>query len=100
MSIQKPNEQLDYLVDSGFQRVNKGFVLSFKDNAQRTRHTVYFLPKVEIKDNNVMIDGQNVFHQPVKNDMSTYDNVQKNTIDQGDDCTTGYFLYYLYVKRR
>ena len=47
-----------------------------------------------------MIDGQNVFHQPVKNDMSTYDNVQKNMIDQGDDCTTGYFLYYLYVKRR
>ena len=30
-----------------------------------------FLPKVEIKDYNFMIDGQNLFDQPVKNDLRT-----------------------------
>ena len=32
-----------------------------------------------------MIDGENVFHQPVKNDLRTYDNIQKIAIVQGDD---------------
>ena len=36
-------------------------------------HKGYYLPKVEIKDYNVRIDGKNVFDQPVKNDMRTYD---------------------------
>ena len=29
-----------------------------------------------------MIDGRNVFDQPVKNDLITYDNVRKITIGQ------------------
>ena len=32
-----------------------------------------------------MIDGENVFYQPVKNDLRTYDNIQKIAIVQGDD---------------
>ena len=32
-----------------------------------------------------MIDGQNVFDQPVKNDLRTYNNIQKIAIGQGDD---------------
>ena len=36
-----------------------------------------FLPTVEIKDYDVMIDGKNVFDQPVKNDRILYDNVRK-----------------------
>ena len=31
-----------------------------------------------------MIDWQNIFGQPVKNDLRTYDNVRKFTICQGD----------------
>ena len=34
-----------------------------------------------------MIDEQNVFDQPVKNDL-TYDNIWKIPIDQEDDDTT------------
>ena len=52
-------------------------------------HTGYFVPKVEIKDYNVMADGQNFFDQPVKNDLRTYDNVRKITIGQEDDYLTG-----------
>ena len=32
-----------------------------------------------------MIDGKNVFDQPVKNDKITYENIRKITIGQGDD---------------
>ena len=43
-----------------------------------------------------MIDGQNVFDQPVKNDLRTYENVRNDY--QGDDYTTGCPLDYPYFK--
>ena len=57
-----------------------------------------FLLKVEMKDYNVMMDGRNVFDQPVKNDKITYDNNRKIATGQEDDCTTGCLLDYLYFK--
>ena len=48
------------------QGINRLFVLSFENNDDRKGHTGYFFPKVEIKDCNVMIDGKNVFDQPLK----------------------------------
>ena len=32
-----------------------------------------------------MIDGQNCFYQPVKNDLRTYDTIQKTATGHGDD---------------
>ena len=46
-----------------------------------------------------MIDGKNVFDQPVKNDKVTYENIRKITIGQGDDYTTGCLLGYTYFKK-
>ena len=58
-----------------FSMVNRRFVLSFEDDADRnSTHNGYFLPKVEVKDYNVMINGKNFFDQSVKNDWITYDN--------------------------
>ena len=51
-----------------------------------------------MKDYNVMIDGRNVFDQPIKNDKITYDNNRKIATGQEDDCTTGCLLDYLYFK--
>ena len=56
-ATQNWNQYLDYLIDPSFQGVNRLLVLSFEDNPHRTRHTGCFLPKLEIKDYNVMIDG-------------------------------------------
>ena len=39
------------------------------------QHTRYFLPKVEMKDYNALIDGKNFFDQPVKNYLRTYENI-------------------------
>ena len=41
-----------------------------------------------------MIDGQNFFHQPVKNDLRTFDNIRKIVIGLGNYYTTGYMLDY------
>ena len=53
------NRYLNYLINPSFQGVNRLFVLSFDDENDRTSHSTYYLPKVEIKDFNVMIDGRN-----------------------------------------
>ena len=45
-----------------------------------------------------MIDGQNVFDQPVKSDLITYDNIRKIATGQGDDYATGFLLDYNYFK--
>ena len=68
------------------------FVLSFEDNGHQVRHTGYFLPIVEIKYYQVMIDKQNFFDQSVKNDLTTNDDVKKTMI--GDHHITGGLLYY------
>ena len=47
---------LNHLVEPSFQGVNRLFVLLFEDDAQRTTNKRYYLPNVEIKDYNVMID--------------------------------------------
>ena len=41
-----------------------------------------------------MIYGQNIFDQPVKNNLRTYNSIQKITTRQGDDYTTGCLLGY------
>ena len=95
---QAPNPYLGFLIDSSFQGVNRLFVLSF-ENKDDTLQRKYYLPIVEIKDYDVMIDGQNFFDQPVKNDFKTYDIIQKIGIGEGDDYTTGCLLEYIYFKK-
>ena len=56
---------LNHLVNPGFQGVNILFLLSFENKDDRTAHSTYYLPKIEIKDYNVIIDGRNFFDQPI-----------------------------------
>ena len=46
-----------------------------------------------------MIDGRNIFDQPIKNHLKIYDNIRKITTGQGDDCTAECLLDYPYFKR-
>ena len=55
------NRYLNYLINPSFQEVNRFFVLSFENENDRTSHSTYYLPKVELKDYNVMIDGKIFF---------------------------------------
>ena len=92
------NPNLNHLVEPSFQGINRFFVLEFENDTQRTSHSDYYLPNVEIKNYNIMINGENVFDQPVKNNKVTYENIRKIATGQGDDCTTGCLLDYPYFK--
>ena len=90
------NQNLNYLVEPSFQGVNRLFVLAFENDTQRTTHNAYYLPNVEIKDYNIMINGENFFDQPEKNNKVTYENIRKIAAGQEDDYTTGCLLDYSY----
>ena len=90
------NANLNYLVEPSFQEINRLFVLAFEGDTQRTSYSGYYLPNVEIKDYNIMINGENFFDQPIKNNKVTYENIRKIATGQGDDYTTGCLLDYSY----
>ena len=90
------NPNLNHLVEPSFQGVNRIFILGFENDTQRTSFSGYYLPNVEIKDYNIMINGENFFDQPIKNNKLTYENIRKIATGQGDDYTTGCLLDYSY----
>ena len=71
------NPNLNYLVEPSFQGVNRLFVLAFGNDAQRAASDPYYLPTVQIKDYNIMINRKNFFDQPIKNSNVTYENIRK-----------------------
>ena len=90
---------MNHLIEPSFQGINRLFVLAFENDAQRTSNKRYYIPNVEIKDYNVMIDGKNFFDQPIKDNKVTYENIRKITTGQGYDYTTGCLLDYIYFKK-
>ena len=90
------NPNLNDLVEPSFQGVNRLFVLAFENDNHRISTKRYYLPLVEIKDDNIMINGENVFDKPIKNNKVTYENIRKVATGQGDDYTTGCLLDYPY----
>ena len=74
------------------------FVIAFGTENQRTSKKGYYLPNIEIKDYNVMIDGKNFFDQPINSNLKTYDNIRKISVGKGDDYTTVCLLDYTYLK--
>ena len=83
--INKPTFR--FLIDPSFLGVNRLFVLSFENETT-------YLPTREIKNYNVMVDGQKFFDQPIRNNLTTYDNIGKISTGQGDDYTTYCLLDY------
>ena len=71
------NPNLNHLIEPSLQGVNRLFVLAFEDDAQRTSCEHYYLPDVEIKDYNIMINGENFLDQPIKNNKLTYENIRE-----------------------
>ena len=57
MSNQTKNNNLNYLIDLTFTNVNRFFVLSYKNEENRTSFSKCYIPEVEIKEFNVLIDG-------------------------------------------
>ena len=82
MTIQNNNNNLNYLIDLTFTNVNRLFVLSFErieeDDIKkdcRDSFSHYYVPKVQIKDFNVLIDGKRFFDLPVKSEEEAYEKI-------------------------
>ena len=102
MTIQNNNNNLNYLIDLTFTNVNRLFVLSYerieKDKIKkdyRDSFSHYYVPKVQIKDFNVLIDGKRFSDLPIKNEEEAYEKI----IDMSNnDYTTGNLLDFAYYK--
>ena len=66
--------------------------MGIKDNKK------YFLPRGEIKNYNVLINGRNFFDQPINDLIGQYDENRKVSTGYDDDFTTGCLLDYAYFK--
>ena len=62
----KPDD-LNYLINPRFNKVNRLFVLSFKYEEGRTCFSKYYTPKVKTKGYYILIDVKSSFDVPVKN---------------------------------
>ena len=97
MTNQTKTNNLNYLIDPTFNKVNRLFVLSFENEEDRTSFSKYYVPKVEIKDFNVLIDGKSFFDVPVKNKEEAYEKIM--SISKNNDYTTGNLLDYEYFSK-
>ena len=100
MTIQSNNYNLNYLIDSTFTKVNRLFVLSLARNDEgdhRDSFQNYYLPNVEGKDFNVLIDGKSFFDLPVKNEKEAYGKLTE--ISRNNDFTTGNLLDFAYFEK-
>ena len=100
MTVQGDNNNLNFLIDPNFTRVNRLFVLSFevieennvkKDYRDDGLH--YYVPNVEIKDFNVLMDGKCFFDFPVKSEEEAYQKIIE--MSRNNDYTTSNLLNIL-----
>ena len=96
ISNQTKYNNLNYLIDPTFTNVNRLFVLSFENEDDRTSFSKYYIPKVEIKDFNVLIDKNPFFEVPIKNKEEAYEQIIE--MNKNNDYTTGHLLDYEYFK--
>ena len=85
-------------LDASFQGINRLFVLAFNsttqsvannpinktaNRVQRDSHRKYFLPRVEITNYNVLIDGRNLYDQPINDLIKQYYEIRKIATGKG-----------------
>ena len=86
---------LNYLIDPTFTKVNRLFVLSFENENDETSFSKYYVPNVQRKDFNVLISGKTFLDLPIKNDEEKkYEQIIE--MERNNDYRTGNLLDYEY----
>ena len=102
MTVQSNNNNLNYLIYSTFTKVTRLFILSLKrikENATKDHRDFfshYYVPNVEIKDFNVLIDRKSFFDLLVKYEEEVYEKIMR--LGRNNDHTTGNLLNFAYFK--
>ena len=96
MTTEATNNNLNILIDPTFTNVNRLFVLAYQTADDRQSFSQFYLPKVMVKDFNVIIDQLAFFDLPIKTEKEAYE----KTIDisRNNEYKTGNLLYYDYFK--
>ena len=94
------NNVTRFPLDASFQGVNRLLVLAFDntekddDKVEKYSHRKYFLPRVDITNYTVLIDGRNFYDQPISDQIKKYDKIRNIATGKGDDYTTGCLIDY------
>ena len=98
MTTEAINNDLNILIDPTFTNVNRLFVLAYGQvNNDRQSFSQLCLPRVMIKDYNVIIDKLAFFDLPIKNEEEAYEKIID--ISRSNEYTTGNLLDYDYFKK-
>ena len=98
MFNQVKNNNFNYLIDPIFTKINRPFALTFENEVDRTSFSKYYVPKIEIKDFNLLIDGKRFFDTPIKNKEEVYEQIIE--MSRNNYYTTGNLLEYEYFSKR
>ena len=72
MTNQTKNNNSNYLINPTFIKVNRLLVLLFENENDRTSFSKYYVPNVQTRNFNALIDGKSFFDIPIKNGEETY----------------------------
>ena len=97
MTTEAINNNLNILIDPTFTNVNILFVLAYQNADDRQSFSQFYLPKVLIKDFNVIIDKLAFFDLPIKTEEETYEKIID--ICRNNEYTTGNLLDCDYFKK-
>ena len=96
MSTEAINNNLNILIDPTFTKFNRLFVLAYQTADDRQSFSQFYLPRVMIKDYNVIIDKLAFFDLPIKTEEEAYEKI----IDiSNNEYTTDNLLDYDYFKK-
>ena len=92
------------LIDSSCQGVKRLFIPAYDNTTCNNQVSLdsykkYFLPRVNIENYNIEIDGRNFYDQPINDLIKQYDEIRKTSTGQGDDYTTGCLLDFAYFEK-
>ena len=89
-------------LDPSFQGVNRLFLMAYSrlaNQATRDGQSKKFLPRIDFKKYNFIIDRINFYDNPIESDIEKYRELKKVMIGKGEDYTTGSLLDYHYFKK-
>ena len=90
MTNQTNNNNLNYLLDPTFTKVNRLFVLPLENENDRTSFLKYYVPNAQIRDFNLLIDGKSFFDMSIKSKEEIYEQITE--MKRNNDCTIGIFI--------
>ena len=97
MNTEAINNNLNILIDPTFTNVNRLFVLAYQNADDRQSFSQFYLPKVLVKDFNVIIDKLVFFDLPKKTEEEAYEKIMD--ICRNNEYMTGNLLDCDYFKK-